>query len=105
MVLLLMMPPLPLPTRLLLAGIGVLLCGWVLVIMRMWRPDQMTYRLAWALGFAALFVTLLWAIESSFAPVHRQRDGSLSVLTGCLASILASWCWVRKSKDDPAKSL
>ena len=81
------------------------MCGWVLVIMRVWRLDQMTHRLAWALGMAVSFVTLLWAIESSFAPVHWQRDGSLSVLMGCLASILASWCWVRKSKEDPAKPL
>jgi len=58
----------------------------VLVIMRVWRLDQMTHRLAWALGVAVSFVTLLWAMESSFAPVHWQRDGSLSVLMGCLAS-------------------
>jgi drug/metabolite transporter (DMT)-like permease len=81
------------------------LSGWVLVIVRMWRPEQITIRLAWALGIAICLVSLLWAIESSLEPIHWQRDGSGSVLTGCLASILASWCWIRKSKGNAAESV
>jgi hypothetical protein len=99
MVIFALMPPLPFPPRLLFAGIGVFLSGWILIIVRMWRPEQMTVRLVWALGIAASFVTLLWAIESSIGPDHWQRDGSLSVLTGCLASIVASWAWVPKSNN------